>query len=99
MTHERDMLKKDVKKISMERDSAYKHLTITTGIKIQILVKFICMLTEFLLTISDKLFFIARFADIGTFVPSVPTKLVLQIQENFSGNFASFFSRRLDVNF
>jgi hypothetical protein len=31
VTHERDMLKKDVKKISMERDGAYKHLSLTTG--------------------------------------------------------------------
>ena len=53
MTHERDMLKKDVKKISMERDSAYKHLTITTGIKIQILVKFICMLIAYGIFVDD----------------------------------------------
>ena len=31
VTHERDMLKKDVKKISMERDGALKHLSLTTG--------------------------------------------------------------------
>lgn len=33
VTHERDMLKKDVKKISMERDGALKHLSLTTGIR------------------------------------------------------------------
>ena len=32
VTHERDMLKKDVKKITMERDGALKHLSLTTGI-------------------------------------------------------------------
>ena len=31
VTHERDMLKKDCKKISMERDGALKHLSLTTG--------------------------------------------------------------------
>ena len=31
VTHERDMLKKDVKKITMERDGALKHLSLTTG--------------------------------------------------------------------
>ena len=33
VTHERDMLKKDVKKITMERDGALKHLSLTTGKK------------------------------------------------------------------
>ena len=31
MTHERDMLKKDCKRISLERDGAYKHLSLTTA--------------------------------------------------------------------
>ena len=31
VTHERDMLKKDCKRISLERDGAYKHLSLTTA--------------------------------------------------------------------
>ena len=31
ITHERDILKKDVKRISLERDGAYKHLSLTTA--------------------------------------------------------------------
>ncbi len=31
VSHERDMLKKDVKKITMERDGAYKHLSLTNA--------------------------------------------------------------------
>ena len=31
VTHERDMLKKDVKKITIERDGALKHLELTTS--------------------------------------------------------------------
>ena len=32
VTHERDILKKDVKRISLERDGAYKHLSLTTAV-------------------------------------------------------------------
>ena len=32
MTHERDILKKDCKRISLERDGAYKHLSLTTAV-------------------------------------------------------------------
>ena len=31
VTHERDILKKDCKRISLERDGAYKHLSLTTA--------------------------------------------------------------------
>ena len=32
VSHERDILKKDVKRISLERDGAYKHLSLTTAV-------------------------------------------------------------------
>ena len=32
VTHERDILKKDCKRISLERDGAYKHLSLTTAV-------------------------------------------------------------------
>ena len=32
VSHERDILKKDCKRISLERDGAYKHLSLTTAV-------------------------------------------------------------------
>ena len=58
VTHERDMLKKDVKKISMERDSAYKHLTITSGIFGNIYFKIIYHLILFCI---NKMVFVEHF--------------------------------------
>ena len=58
VTHERDMLKKDVKKITMERDGALKHLSLTTGIYVLTLLHsqiYSISLVTLIATFSTKL--------------------------------------------